>query len=335
MRVLSVTVAALLVSAGHPALARDGTGRPPVAGSLMRMAGVYVVSPQEPGPGESETAPEPLSAKELIDALPDTPPPIAGEPAAPNETGARWPGGPAGKAAPLTAQELIATLPGAPLRDAAPAPAQERGTAGKAPPLTAQELVAQLPGAAAGSAVQRTERVARLPGARARGAQEDDRRPPEAMKFGFAGPPGRMQMPSDPQWATLDEARLGMAMDIPKGLLSAPDGYGNAQAERRYQTADGRAKLAIWTQPSAGYDTPASYLYRTFNIPGATVAYERRTGDFAVVSGVFATNIYYIRCNYAARRGSFHCFDLAYPAREKLAWDTLVTRMSRSLRAYD
>jgi hypothetical protein len=103
----------------------------------------------------------------------------------------------------------------------------------------------------------------------------------------------------------------------------------------RYKTPDDRAKVAIWTQRNTRHETPASYLHRTFNIPHDTIDYERFTADFAVISGLFGTKVYYIRCNFSSRSGSFHCFDLAYPVREKRAWDDVVNRMSRSLRAYD
>jgi hypothetical protein len=101
---------------------------------------------------------------------------------------------------------------------------------------------------------------------------------------------------------------------------------------RRYKTPDGRAKVAVWTQRAAKHDTPERYVRRTFRIPHATVDYERFAPDFAAISGVYGHKVYYLRCNYSPRSDTFHCFDLAYPAREKKAWESVVTRMSRSLR---
>jgi hypothetical protein len=48
------------------------------------------------------------------------------------------------------------------------------------------------------------------------------------------------------------------------------------------------------------------------------------------VTAVKDDTIYYSRCNFS--RSAIHCFDLVYPAREKRAWDSIVTRISLSLR---
>jgi len=179
------------------------------------------------------------------------------------------------------------------------------------------------------------ELVARLPEAPLADPQEDEKRQPEAMKAGMQDQPVQSEMPRDPRWAAVNEPRLGTSLDIPRAVLSTPDGYAHKSVGRRYKTPDGRARVAIWTQRNTRHETPANYLYRTFNIPRATVDYERFTPDFSVISGLFGTRIYYIRCNFSSRSGSFHCFDLAYPARERRAWDIVATRMSRSLRYVD
>jgi hypothetical protein len=210
----------------------------------------------------------------------------------------------AAKASELTADALLAQLPEAPL-------------AGKTSELTAAELLAGLPEAP----------LADMP--------EDAKRNPEAMKAEMQDQPGQTEMPRDPQWGAVNERQLGTTVDIPRAVLSAPDGHAHKRVGRRYKSPDGRAKVAIWTQRNTRHDTPVSYLHRTFNIPRATVDYERFTNDFAVISGLFGTRVYYIRCNFSPRSGSFHCFDLAYPVREKQAWDGVVARMSRSLRPHD
>jgi hypothetical protein len=207
--------------------------------------------------------------------------------------------------AQMTEDGLAAQLPEAPL-------------AGQTREMTAEELIAQLPEAP----------LADMP--------EAEKRQPEAMKAEMQqDQPVQTEMPRDPQWAAVNERNLGTTVDIPRAVLSTPDGYAHKRAGRRYKSPDGRAKVAIWTQRNTRYDTPASYLHRTFNVPRATVDYERFTSDFAVISGLFGTRVYYIRCNLSPRSGSFHCFDLAYPVLEKGAWDGVVARMSRSLRPHD
>jgi hypothetical protein len=161
-------------------------------------------------------------------------------------------------------------------------------------------------------------------------------RPPEAMTAGTEHDHDQpeTEMPRDPRWTALAETGLGTTMDFPRAIFSTADGDAGEGMLRKYRTPDGRAKVAVWTQRNTRRDTPADYLRRTFVIPRATLDYERFTPEFAVVSGVYGSRIYYIRCNLSPR-DNLHCFDLAYPEREKKTWDGIVTRMSRSLRPFD
>jgi hypothetical protein len=165
---------------------------------------------------------------------------------------------------------------------------------------------------------------------------QEEMRQPEAMKAEMEldpAPAAMSEMPADPKWAALAEESLGTRVDIPRAVFSMPDGNAHKGTGRRYKTPDGRAKVAVWTQPNTRRDTPANYLRRTFVIPRTIVDYERFTPEFAAVSGEYRGKVFYIRCNLSLR-GRLHCFDLAYPVREKKAWDPVVTRMSRSLRPY-
>jgi hypothetical protein len=324
MRVLSATIGALLISVSHAALGQEqnmpqGEAPPaelrcePRAGDLPQLRPAHMTEdglaaqlPERPLAEHSEMRPREMTADELVAQLPEAP--LAAET---ND---------------LTAAELVAQLPEAPL---------VRETSD----LTAAELVAQLPEAPLvreTSVLTGAELVAQLPEAPLADMPEEEKRSPEAMKAEMQqDQPGQTAMPGDPQWAAVNEHQLGTTVDIPRAVLSTPDGHAHKRVGRRYKSPDGRAKVAIWTQRNTRHDTPARYLHRTFNIPRATVDYERFTSDFAVISGLFGTRVYYIRCNLSPRSGSFHCFDLAYPVREKQAWDGVVTRMSRSLRPHD
>ena len=166
--------------------------------------------------------------------------------------------------------------------------------------------------------------------------EADEPLQPEAMKSEpeQETPTTGIEMPRDPDWSALAETNLGTTMDLPRAVFSMADGDAHKGVGRRYRTPDGRARVAVWTERNSSRDTPASYLRRTFAIPRATLDYERFTPKFAVVSGDYGGKVYYLRCNLSPR-GTFHCFDLAYPAREKKAWDGIVMRMSRSLRPFD
>jgi hypothetical protein len=55
---------------------------------------------------------------------------------------------------------------------------------------------------------------------------------------------------------------------------------------------------------------------------------------FFAISGVHDGRIYYSRCNFDRDRAArMHCIYVVYPQREARAWDYIVTRISRSLRA--
>ncbi len=61
--------------------------------------------------------------------------------------------------------------------------------------------------------------------------------------------------------------------------------------------------------------------------------YERVTRSFFAISSTRQGLIFYSRCNFSTDAGgAIHCLDLVYPQAEKLAWDGVVTRISRSLR---
>jgi hypothetical protein len=289
-----------------------------------------------------------ITAEELVAQLPERPLVKPATEITAEELVAQLPERPLVKpATEITAEELVAQLPERPLVKPATeitaeelvAQLPERPLVKPATKMTAAELVAHLPERPLikpATKMTAAELVAQLPEVPLADMQEDQKRQPEAMKAEMQqDQPAQTEMPRDPQWAAVNDPKLGTTVDIPGAVLSTPDGHAHKQVGRRYKTPDGRAKVAIWTQRNTKHEAPASYLHRTFNIPRATVDYERFTADFAVISGIFGTKVYYIRCNFSPRSESFHCFDLAYPAREKRVWDDFVNRMSRSLRASD
>jgi len=75
--------------------------------------------------------------------------------------------------------------------------------------------------------------------------------------------------------------------------------------------------------------TPARYLRRYLTDLPSQIDYKRGTSTFFAVSKVGRNRIFYRRCNFAQK---IHCIELAYPKEEKRAWDSIVTRISLSLR---
>jgi hypothetical protein len=364
MRVLAATIGALLISVSYPALAQDTLGGPPQDEAQQgEPALLPAPSPERSAPSEQPAMPGGMSPEEFrqrelerfLAGLPDRPRTLKvetrqdeaeqDEPEQPGATTAWMP--PASEA-----EELLAQLPD---RPPAEQPGRQRSVTvtgmspGELRLAEVERLLAELPDRPRTDQQRELEQfLAGLPDrprtqqAESQQAESqqaetepDEPRQPEAMKAGMEqDQPMSREWPGDPKWTALNEPSLGTTMDLPRAVFSTADGHAHKGAGRRYRTADGRAKVAVWTQRNTRRDTPASYLRRTFVIPRANVDYERFTPAFAAVSGVYGSRVFYIRCNLSPR-GNLHCFDLAYPVREKKAWDVAVTRMSRSLRSQD
>jgi hypothetical protein len=131
------------------------------------------------------------------------------------------------------------------------------------------------------------------------------------------------------EWTTFVEPNLGTRLQLPSEIFAVHEGPSSKGFGEEYTTSDGRAALAVYSQRNLRHETPRTYLRRNYRAPQGVLDYVRVTRSFFAVSGVQEGTIYYSRCNFS--RGTVHCFDLKYPAKEKRAWDDIVTRISRSL----
>ena len=131
-------------------------------------------------------------------------------------------------------------------------------------------------------------------------------------------------------WQTFEVPEFGTRVEYPARIFTAV-GEAEKGVGRRFESEDGRAILSIYARENEDDDTPASYLRK--NLRQRTLDYERVTRAFFAISMERDGIIYYSRCNFSRpARGSLHCFDLVYPQAEKRAWDSVVTRISLSLR---
>jgi hypothetical protein len=138
------------------------------------------------------------------------------------------------------------------------------------------------------------------------------------------------------EWTTFVEPEFGTRLELPSDIFTVHEGPSYRGTGEQYKTNDGRAELAVYSQENARHETPRSYLKRHNRAPRGTVDYMRVTRSFFAISALYDGVIYYSRCNFSRRsRNTIHCFDLKYPASEKLAWDKIVTRISRSLEPLD
>lgn len=143
----------------------------------------------------------------------------------------------------------------------------------------------------------------------------------------------RNRQPESLDWQTFLVPEFGTTVDYPAGIFSVPDGKADKGFGQRFNSADGRSVLTVYTRENEEGDTPATYLKRNLRVGRSALDYERVTPHFFAISSERQGLIFYSRCNFSTDAGgAIHCFDLIYPRAEKRAWDAVVTRISRSLR---
>ena len=140
----------------------------------------------------------------------------------------------------------------------------------------------------------------------------------------------REQTPVD--WRTFEVLEFGTRIEYPAGIFS-PVGNPEKGLGQRFERADGRAVLSIYSRPNEGGENPTSYLRHNLRLSRSALDYVRVARSFFAISSERDGVILYSRCNFSGgTRGAIHCFDLKYPRKEKRSWDAVVTRISLSLR---
>lgn len=130
------------------------------------------------------------------------------------------------------------------------------------------------------------------------------------------------------QWASFADPR-GTSVQYPNEIFTAPAGEGVPPGPV-LQSADGRARLHVFTLANEARASPAEFIRRVAPQQGERLSYKRVSNRFLVFSDARGELILYRRCNFVGT--AIHCFDVRYPRGEKRAWDERVTRMSFSLR---
>jgi hypothetical protein len=132
----------------------------------------------------------------------------------------------------------------------------------------------------------------------------------------------------DIEWRRYAIPSTGTSVDMPVSIFSSDAGPPEGGTGRRFFTEDRRADLTVQSVPNPANDSPAIFLAK--QRPPAGIIYKRITSDFFVVSSVRNDRIWYNRCNRG--NGTMNCVLINYPAREKRQWDSVVTRISHTLR---
>ena len=146
-------------------------------------------------------------------------------------------------------------------------------------------------------------------------------------------PSAQAQFRAEPvAWRTFEVPDFGTRIQYPAGIFT-PAGKSETGLGQRFERADGRAVLSIYSRRNEAGETPASYLRDNLRVGRSVLDYERIARSFFAISSEHNGMILYSRCNFSGgAHGAIHCFDLKYPQQEKRSWDAIVTRMSLSLR---
>jgi len=132
----------------------------------------------------------------------------------------------------------------------------------------------------------------------------------------------------DAEWRRYVIPSTGTSVDMPVSIFTSDGGAPESGTGRRFFTEDRRADLTVQSVPNPGNDSPSKFLAKMQ--PPAGIIYKRITPDFFVVSSIRNDRIWYNRCNRG--NGTLNCVLINYPAAEKRQWDSVVTRISNTLR---
>ncbi|MDE5458103.1 hypothetical protein GWE18_35905 [Bradyrhizobium sp. CSA112] len=133
----------------------------------------------------------------------------------------------------------------------------------------------------------------------------------------------------DTEWRRYVIASTGTSVDMPVSIFTSDAGPPDGGTGRRFFTEDRRADLTVQSVPNPENYSPATFL--TKQRPPAGIIYKRITPEFFVVSSIRKDRIWYNRCNRG--NGTIDCVLINYPAAEKRQWDSVVTRISHTLRS--
>ena len=114
-------------------------------------------------------------------------------------------------------------------------------------------------------------------------------------------------------WRTFEVPDFGTSIQYPASIF-APAGKPEKGVGQRFESADGRAALSIYSRPNDGGENPTTYLRHNLRMERSALDYVRITRSFFAISSEREGVVLYSRCNFSGgARGVIHCFDLKYP----------------------
>lgn len=131
------------------------------------------------------------------------------------------------------------------------------------------------------------------------------------------------------EWTTFKDPDLGFRMDIPPGYERVPD---TGQENALFFHNDAGDILALWSNPPGddSFESDVAEHLVQDQSEGWDLSYERMTSDWVSYSGTKDGQIRYVRAINLCGDGAGY-FTIEYSQAAKLQYDSIVTRMVRSM----
>jgi hypothetical protein len=107
-------------------------------------------------------------------------------------------------------------------------------------------------------------------------------------------------------WRTFEVPDFGTSIQYPASIF-APAGKTEQGVGQRFESADGRAALSIYSRPNDAGENPTTYLRHNLRVALSASDYVRITRSFFAISTERHGVILYSRCNFSGGvRGVIH-----------------------------
>ena len=132
-------------------------------------------------------------------------------------------------------------------------------------------------------------------------------------------------------WTSYTNSRFGTTASVPPGWRAGPPPENNDGLV--FTSPDGRAKLIISGMLNIDDNLAAAFKFYETPNEGEVITYKRRNGDAITVSGTKGAAIFYAKHVLSCHNQIWNSIYLEYPAAAKVAFDAIVARVAKSLKA--
>lgn len=138
---------------------------------------------------------------------------------------------------------------------------------------------------------------------------------------------------AEPAWKHFENARFGFSIDVPSGLIEQPPPENGDGAT--FLAADQSAELRVWgNYPiDENFRQDARSRLASEKTEGWRITYAAIKSGWHVYSGTKSDRIVYAKGVSSCAGKVALNFRLEYPKAEKLQYDAMVTRLSKSLKS--